>query len=197
MVRHLDALQAMRQQERNRLSSGVTAADVIDCLQQHIAFLDQQIADLKQRVKQHINQHPQLKQQRELLISIPGLGDTTVAVLLAEIPDIQAFDRAPQLAAYAGLTPQHHRSGSSVRRPTHISKRGNARLRRALYFPAMVAMRHNPILRAFAQRLQAAGHAPMSIIVAVMRKLLHLAFGIIKSGQLFDPHYLSKQPLAT
>ena len=60
----------------------------------------------------------------------------------------------------------------------------------------MVAMRHNPILRAFAQRLRAAGHAPKSIIVAVMRKLLHLAYGVLKSGQPFDPHYLSKRPVA-
>jgi transposase len=193
MVRHLDAMQAMRQQERNRLSSGVRAPAVIEALQQHIAFLDQQIDHFKQRIKQHIDQHPHLKEQSELLLSIPGLGDTTVAVLLAEIPAFQAFDRAPELAAYAGLTPQHRRSGSSVHRPSHISKRGNARLRRALYFPAMVAMRHNPILRAFAQRLQASGHAPKSVIVAVMRKLLHLAYGVLKSGRPFDPHYLSKR----
>jgi transposase len=197
MVRHLAALQAMGQQERNRLSSGTNAPAVIEALQQHIAFLEGQIDHLKQRIKHHIDQHPHLKQQSDLLLSIPGLGDTTVAVLLAEIPAIQAFDCAPELAAYAGLTPQHHRSGSSVRRPSHISKRGNARLRRALYFPAMVAMRHNPILRVFAQRLQAAGHAPKSVIVAVMRKLLHLAYGILKSGQPFDPHYLSKRSVAT
>jgi transposase len=72
----------------------------------------------------------------------------------------------------------------------------DAKSSRALYFQAMVAMRHNPILRAFAQRLQAAGHAPKSIIVAVMRKLLHLAYGVLKSGQPFDPHYLSKRPVA-
>ncbi len=191
LVRHLNGLKAMRQQQLNRLES-VTSSTVAQTLHDHIAFLDAQIAQLAQHIRDHIDQHPALKQQRDLLISIPGLGDTTIATLLGEIRDIRAFDKAGELAAYAGVTPQQHRSGSSVHRRTHISKRGNARLRAALYFPAMVAMRHNPLLRTFAQRLLTAGHPPISVVVAVMRKLLHLVFGILKSGQLFDPHYLVK-----
>ena len=112
---------------------------------------------------------------------------------MAEIGDIARFDKAGQLAAYAGLTPQHRRSGSSVKGQTRISKRGNARLRKALYFPAMVAMRHNPILRDFFDRLQGNGHAPKSIIVAVMRKLLHIVFGVLRSQQSFDPNFQQKQ----
>jgi transposase len=111
MVRHLHDLKAMRQQEDNRLTSGVTAAPVVLALQQHLAFLDQQIANFACQIRAHLEAYPSLKQQRDLLDSIPGLGETTIALLLAEVPNIAAFDSAAQLAAYAGVTPRHHRSG--------------------------------------------------------------------------------------
>ena len=110
MVRHLQAVKAMRQQERNRLTSGVSAEAVVHALQQHIAFLDGQIADLEQQIRDHIDQYPHLKQQRDLLGTIPGLGDSTIATLLGEVADILAFDSAAQFAAYAGVTPRQFRS---------------------------------------------------------------------------------------
>jgi transposase len=190
IVRHLADLKAMRQQERNRLTSGVSTEPVVHALQQHIAFLDQQIADLERQIHDHLNQFPHLKQQRDLLDSIPGLGELTIATVLAEVPNILAFETAAQLAAFAGVTPRQFHSGSSVHRPTHISKCGNAHLRAALYFPAMVALRHNPIIRAFGDRLKATGHTGKSIVVAAMRKLLHLIYGVLKSGRPFDPNYV-------
>jgi transposase len=193
MVRHLAELKAMRQQERNRLKTGAHSLIVMDTLQAHAAFLDEQIANLQKHIQTHIAQHPDLTQQHELLTSIPGISDLTASKLLAEIRDIRDFQSAKQLAAFAGLTPRHHQSGSSIRRHTHISKVGSARLRTALYMPAVSAKQHNPIMRAFAQRLEANGKSPMMIVVAVMRKLLHLVYGILKSGQPFDPHYLEKQ----
>jgi len=195
IVRHLAYVKAMRQQEYNRLTSGIAAEAVIASLQQHIAFLDQQIADLERQIHDHLNQFPHLKQQRDLLDSIPGLGELTIATVLAEVPNILAFETAAQLAAFAGVTPRQFHSGSSVHRPTHISKCGNARLRAALYFPAMVALRHNPIIRAFGDRLKATGHTGKSIVVAAMRKLLHLIYGVLKSGLPFDPNYASRHPL--
>lgn len=192
IVRHLADLKAMRQQESNRLTSGVAAETVIASLQQHIAFLDQQIVNLKRQIHDHLNQFPHLKQQRDLLDSIPGLGELTIATVLAEVPTILAFETAAQLAAFAGVTPRQFHSGTSVYRPTHISKCGNARLRAALYFPAMVALRHNPIIRAFGDRLKATGHTGKSIVVAAIRKLLHLIYGVLKSGLPFDPNYSSK-----
>jgi len=197
MVRHLQDLKDIRQQQLNRLGASFSSPTVACSLQAHITFLEQQMSALEQLIADHIERHPTLKEQHTLLDTIPGLGTTTIATLLAEVPDIRAFDTAPQLAAYAGVTPRHHQSGSSVRRPTHISKQGNARLRTALYFPAMVAMRHNPLLRTFAERLRSTGHAPKSIIVAVIRKLLHLVFGILKSGKPFDPHYPTQTALAS
>lgn len=189
MVRHLHDLKAMRQQEHNRLTSGVSAPPVVHALQQHLAFLDAQIADLEQQIRDHLDRYPQLKQQRDLLDTIPGLGDRSIATLLAEVPDILAFASAAQFAAYAGVTPRHFRSGTSVHKRTHISKCGNAHLRAALYFPAMVALRHNPVVRAFGERLRAHGLAPKAVVVAAIRKLLHLAYGVLKSGQPFDPLY--------
>ena len=196
LLRHLDDLQAMRQQESNRAQAGETSATVLSQLEQHLAFLDTQISTLKQQIDDHIDQYPDLKQQRDLLTSIPGIGDLTAGRLLAEVGDIHAFRSARQLAAFVGVTPRQHTSGSSIHRKSRISKQGSARLRAALYLPAVVAKRHNPLVRALAERLRANGHCEMSIIVAAMRKLLHLAFGVLKSGQPFDPHYLNL-PAAT
>ena len=193
LVRHLENVQDMRQQEVNRRQAGIPSETILKTLDEHIAFLDQQIADLLRLIHDHIDRHPHLRQQRDLLTSIPGIGDITAFKLLAEIVDVQIFDSARQQAAFAGLTPRERRSGSSVRGRTRLSKRGSPRLRSALYFPAIVAQRHNPILQAFAQRLLAAGKSKMQVVAAVMRKLLHLVFGILKSGHPFDPHYLEKR----
>ena len=190
MVRHLHNLRDMRQQERNRCQAGITAPAVLKTLHEHIAFLDQQIADLLKQIRDHVDRHPPLRQQRDLLTSIPGLGDITAFRLLAEIRDITAFSSPRQLAAFAGLTPRQRTSGSSLRGRPRLSKCGSSRLRAALYFPALVAMRHNPLLRPFAQRLLAAGKSKLLVVAAVMRKLLHLVFGVLKSRQPFDPHFL-------
>lgn len=193
LVRRLDNLRDIRQQETNRRQAGIPSQAVLQTLDEHIAFLDHQIADLLRQIHDHIERHPHLRQQRDLLTSIPGIGDLTAAKLLAEIRDIRVFDNARQLAAFAGLTPHQRISGSSVRGRTRLSKRGTARLRSALYFPAIVAQQHNPILRPFAQHLLQAGKAKLAVLAAVMRKLLHLVYGILKSGQPFDPHYLEKK----
>lgn len=197
LMRHLDNLNAIRQQELNRRQAAIPSETVLKTLDEHIAFLDQQITDLRRQIHDHIERHPHLRHQRDLLTSIPGIGDITAFKLLAEIVDISTFDSARQLAAFAGLTPRERRSGSSIRGRTRLSKRGSARLRTALYFPAIVAQRHNPILKSFAQRLLAAGKSKLQVIAAVMRKLLHLVFGILKSGQPFDPHFLDQRLLSS
>jgi transposase len=123
------------------IAGGRSSAVVLETLEAHIAFLDEQINQLMARIHDHIDQHPDLKQQKDLLTSIPGIADVTAARLLAEIPSLDRFEEASQLAAYAGLTPREHQSGSSVFRRGHLSKTGNAHLRRALYMPALVALR--------------------------------------------------------
>ncbi|MFO7697072.1 MAG: IS110 family transposase [Anaerolineae bacterium] len=189
LVRHLDDLKKMHQQERNRLQSGASSVRVRNDLAAHIAFLDEQIKSLTRDIQHHIDQHPDLKQQKELLKSIPGIGELTAAVLLGEIRDIRSFESARQLAAYAGLVPEQRVSGSSVRHKTRLTKNGNAHLRKALYMPAVVAQRWNPLMRDLSERMQATGHCVMQIIGAIMRKLLHLAYGVIKTGKPFDPQH--------
>ena len=191
MIRRLQDLGESLQQERNRLQAGVHSPVVEQNLVDHIAFLTNQITQLKRQIRDHVNQHPHLRQQEKLLESIPGIGFLTAVKLLAEIHDVLAFSSARQLAAFAGLTPHQHLSGSSVHRPAHLSKRGSPRLRASLYMPALTAIRFNPILAVFAERLAKAGKPKMSIIAAVMRKLIHQAFGVLKSGRPFDPNYLS------
>ena len=193
LVRQLQDLDKMRQQERNRLQAGETAASVLQRIRDHITFLDAQIAAVKAEIDQHIDQHPRLRQQRDLMTSIKGMGKLTAAKLLAEIRNIADFDSPQQLVAFAGLNPRQHRSGSSIRGKSRISKVGCAAIRAALFMPAIVAKNTNPYMQPLVQRLEQRGHSKLSIVVAVMRKLLHLVFGILKSQQPFDPFYLEKR----
>ena len=195
IVRYREELQQMLQQERNRLESLPAHADMVTFIRSHIAFIEAQLEQVRKEIHEQFSQLNNLTQDYQLLQSIPGIGALTAAILLAEIGQFARFDKVGQLVAYAGLSPQERRSGSSVRGRTQISKRGNARLRKALYFPAMVAIRHNPILKAFAERLAGNGLAAKSIIVAVMRKLLHLAFGILRSRIPFDPNFQQRRLL--
>lgn len=186
LIRRLEALLNMRTQELNRLEDGQDPLVQQD-LQAHIQYLDKTIAELRQRIEDHIDQHPGLKQQQDLLNSIPGIGDTTSAWLLAEV-NVSQYAHARQLAAHAGLVPRHWQSGL-LRGKSTLSKVGNSYLRKALYLPALTAIRHNPTIRLFAQRLADNGKAKMTIVAAVMRKLLHIAFGVLKSGKPFNPNY--------
>jgi transposase len=190
LVRRLEALLEMLQQERNRLSAGIESTSVKASVEQHIAYLDEQIAHTQALIRDHIEGHPPLKQQRDLLRSIPGIGETTAAKFLAEIVDINHYQSARQVAAFAGLVPKHRESGASVRGRPKLCKVGTARLRKALYFPAIVATQHNPIIKALSARLRERGKCPMIIIGAAMRKLIHLAYGVLKSGKPFDPHHV-------
>jgi transposase len=187
--RRLEALQEMYFQESNRLKAIGKIPSVVASLTAHLAFLEQEIRKTKQAMKNHIDNHPELKSQRDLLASIPGIGDLTAAKFLAEIPNVHNYATARKLAAHAGVSPCQRRSGSSVRGKTRMSKTGNSRLRKLLYMPAIVACHHNPIIMIFAQRLRERGKTPMSIVGAAMRKLVHIAYGVLVSGKPFDPNY--------
>jgi transposase len=189
LVRYLASLQATYRSEANRLAAQPPASTVCSRLESHLAFLDLQIKALRGDIQACIDSHPDLHQQYRLLISIPGIGALSAARFLAEVPDVTIFDSPRQLAAYVGLTPACHVSGSSVHLPAHLVKTGNTSLRRDLYFPAIVAKQHNPLLHAFALRLAARGLAPKAIVAAVMRKLIHLAYAVLKHQRPFDPTF--------
>jgi transposase len=192
LVRRLDSLQEMVTAEQNRLETAT--AKVAELTNSHLEYLKQQQDLIKQLISDHFDRHPELKQQRDLLVSIPGIGAQTAAVLLAEIGRIEDYQNARQLAAHAGLTPSERSSGTSVHGKSRLSCTGNSRLRKALYMPAVVSMRHNPLLKAFSERLLDRGKAKMQAIGAIMRKLVHLAFGILKSQKPFDPNYSLTTP---
>lgn len=188
LCRHREALLLTLQQQKNRLEVEKSGR-VRDSLQALITYLEQEVEQLQRQVKNHIIENADLKRQKDLLVSIPGISDLTAASLLAEIGSFCSFDSARQVAAFAGLTPRQHCSGSSVRGKPRLSKIGNARIRKALYFPAMVALRFNPVLQELSKRLKARGKCPMVIIGAAMRKLVHLAYGVLKTGRPFDPNH--------
>jgi transposase len=172
LVRRLEALVEMRTMEENRPEAGISVEAVKASIEELINHLAEQIKQTEKLIRAHIKNHPNLKQQSELLDSIPGIAHATAATLLAEITDITKYRSARQVAAYAGLVPRERPSGSSVRGRTRLSKIGNARLRRALYFPAITARRCSPFFQAWAQGLQERGKCKMSIIGAVMSKVL-------------------------
>ena len=194
LVRRLEALDEMRLMEQNRLGSGGLTAAVDASLRSHLAFLNEQVEGVRQQIKDHIDQNPTLKSQRNLLLSIPGVGEATAALLLAELGHIERFEDARAVAAFAGLVPRHRQSGTSVRGRSRLSKVGSPRLRKALYFPAITALRFNPLIRALGLRLKEKGKPKMLMIGAAMRKLLHLAYGVLKSKQPFDPNFADATP---
>jgi transposase len=194
LVRLLDDLQEMKTQQTNRLKSGIASESVKQHLSDHIHYVEEQMADVTQQIKQVIDNDEQLSRDFALLITIPGIGEVTAVIFLAE--NIAGFRSVRAVTAHAGLNPKSFRSGSSVDRPPRLSKIGNARLRQALYFPALSALRWNPCVKAFGDRLKERGRQRMVIVGAAMRKLLALAFGVLKSGLPFDPNYADNRQTA-
>jgi len=191
-------LKDMRQQEANRLEAYTFANDVAmqADARRLIAIFDEEIKRLGIEVDDHIDRHPDLKRDVDLMTSIPGLGRVTAAKVISRVGDIRRFTDAKKLAAYLGVTPKQRQSGSSVRGRSTISRMGSGEVRTAMYMPAITAIRYNPLIAAFAERLSANGMAKMAVVVAAMRKLVHQIYGVVSSGQPFDPNYLQKQ-LAT
>ena len=194
LLQELEALQTARIQESNRLQSGIVSKYVRETIEAHVRFLDEQIERMKARIDEHMDGDAKLNHQRQLLSSIPGIGALTAARLAAAQLDRFADGRAA--AAYAGLSPAVGESGSSVRRKTKLSKRGNAGLRKALYWPAIVGLTCNPVVKAMGERLKEKHKHAMVVIGAAMRKMLCLAYGVLKSDQPFDAEYMAKRAQA-
>jgi transposase len=154
MTRRWQALVDNRTQEQNRLLSGIPSQTVLDSIQKHIDFLDREIQLLDKQIQAHIDQYPSLKKKRDLLVSIPGIAQKSAARIMAELPDPSRFSSADQVVAYAGLSPEQYTSGSSVRKRTKLTTIGKRPLKTAIFFPAMVAMRFNPVVCALAERLR-------------------------------------------
>jgi transposase len=188
LVRHLEALKKSRIQQSNRLST-CKDEDVKNSLDTLLNTIDAEIKQVQKRIDDLIDQNPDLKEKKELLKSIPGFSDKTAIHILAEMYDLPAYENAKAVAADAGITTSHHESGTTVYRRPKISRMGKAALRAALFYPAITAIQHNPAVKQLAKRLEARGKKKSVIRVAAMRKLMHLAYGVIKNKQPFDPAY--------
>ena len=190
LVRHRDALVNDLTRINNRLEkcrhSAAPSAAVVKSLRQMARQTERQIAAMDAACRTLVKQDAALKQEQECLASVPGIGEVTALKLMAELGSVEGRS-VKQVVAHSGLSPRERTSGISVRGKSRISKIGNHHLRTALYFPAMVACRFNPIIKAFYEKLVAAGKPKKVALIAVMRKLLHIAYGILKNKTVFNP----------
>lgn len=191
LVRRVDSLIDMRSQEKNRISTAHES--VILLIKEHIAYLDQEIEKIRRQIDVLIGQNPNLKRRKELLDSIPGIGKATIPHILAELDDLDKFNHVREMVAFIGLAPKETLSGSSMKGKPRLCKIGHARLRKALYMPALVSIQCNPVMIAFYNRLKDKGKNGKVIVCAIMRKLVHVIFGVLKSGKKYDPNF---QPIS-
>lgn len=194
LTRHITTLKQDRQRKRNQLKAGLISEALRRSIEKNIDFIDQEIDHLEDELQELIDQESRYQEDLALLLSIPAIGWTTATRFLAEV-DVSKFAQASHLAAYAGLAPAEHSSGSSVYKKARLSKVGNRHLRSAFYMPALAAHRYNPIIADLVERLSAKGKSQMTIIGAVMRKLLHLAYGVLKTRKPFDPLHAHSVPV--
>ena len=190
-----DAVAEDLQRERNRAEK-LEVTDVPESVRQSLlevtTFLEGQLERLQREIDQHIDKDPDLRGKRELLLSIPAVGERVAQNMTALLASGR-FASAEQLAAYLGLIPVEWQSGSSIKGRPRMSKAGPAHLRKLLYMPAIVAVKHNPHIRALYERLIVRGKPKMAAIGAAMRKLAHLCFGVVHSGKPYSPTFSAKK----
>ncbi len=184
--RHVATLTDERTRLSNRLHAAEGSAATPGCvrrdLRRSMGGLNKRIARLRKEAVALVEQDAELKTKFQRLIGIPGIAETSAVHLLGELAGLDPEMTVRQWVAHSGLDPAHRISGSSVHLPSRISRHGNRHLRRALYMPALVAVRFDPHLKAFYQTLQARHKTKLQALMAVARKLLHAIFGIFKTN---------------
>jgi len=186
LVRHRDDLIATRIQQTNRLQD-TTDPDVRASLEAVLVTIKAQLKTTQRQITAHLKANAELRDLHCLIDSVPGIGAVTAQKLLAEFYDLAAYPSAKAAGADAGLTPANYESGSSVRKRPDLSKMGKASIRAALYWPAISVMTHSMEFKQFAQRLAARGKSYGVILGAVMRKLIHIIYGVVKHKTAYDP----------
>jgi transposase len=193
-----DSLIEIRQQLRNQLHAlqqqPVVIAPVQVRIERLLLTLDEQIAEVEREIAPVLQQDATWAQAAKRLQSISGIGLLSACWLLVSTLAFTTCATPEQAAAYAGLVPYVQRSGTSVRRRASLRRTGHARLRTALYMASVSATRHNPLIRAFYQRLRRAGKPPKVARCAAARKLMHLAWAVVTRDQDFDPNYAQRAP---
>jgi transposase len=182
-----DLRRELNRQEQAELSGQPEA--VRNSMRQSVQHLREDCERLKRAIEDHFDQHPNLKNQRELLQSMPGIGPVSADRMLCLLLR-HSFGSARQAAAFAGLVPRMHQSGSTVRKPPRLTNQGDPSLKAVLYMAAVVSCRHNPQLRQVYQSLLKAGKSKMSALGALMRRLVHIGYGMLKNNTPYDPNRL-------
>ncbi|WP_074168143.1 IS110 family transposase [Candidatus Arsenophonus triatominarum] len=193
LIKRREAILADLLREQNRKEktlTSYTSTVVIKSITKSLKALNKQLQGIEAEISRHINNHPELKKDMELLTSIKSIGAQVGSQMLMVLRS-HDFISAEQVAAYLGLVPVERRSGTSVNGRAHLSKMGSAQIRAKLYFSALTAIRYNPHVKALYERLVARGKSKMSALGAAMRKLVHLCYGVLKTGLAYDQNYLS------
>jgi transposase len=189
LMRRITGLKLVSQQEKNRLHSVSQSAEITPLvrkdIQSHLVQLERHIKKLEHQAETIVQADREMARQFCHLVSVRGIARVSALHLLAELVVLAPDMTARQWVAHAGLDPRHHESGTSVHKPTRISRAGNRYLRSALFMPALVATQHDPNIRAFYQKLVDHGKTKMQAIVAVMRKLLHALHGMLRTDSDF------------
>jgi transposase len=185
-----DALVSMRSRQlnRNHAVKGRLHIDAVDQQRRDVKkYLDRQAKSLEKEMKRLLLPHPDWGENARYLYSIPGFGIYMVTALMVHTVNFTAIENADQLAAFVGVVPRKHESGQSGR--AHIRYSSKPRFRDALYMSTMSAVRFNPIIRDYYNRLVARGKGRQKTRIACMRKLLHIACGCVRNQTMFDPDY--------
>lgn len=202
VTRHIAALTEQHTRESNRLHAASASTAGSRCVQQDLKrslrALQHRIEKLRAAALVIVQQDPELRSRLALLLSMPGIGEVSALSLLGELALLAPDLSVRQWVAHSGLDPVHHQSGSSVHARSRISRAGNRYLRRALYMPALVAVRHDPHLQTFYQALLPRHKAKLQALIAVARKMLHAIFGMFHSQSAYDGTRLfpESKPLA-
>jgi len=158
---------------------------------------EDRMKQLRREARRLIARDAELDRRYRLMLTVPGIGETSALQILGELVVLSDTADARQWVAFAGLDPCIFTSGSSVEKRPRISRGGSRHLRRALYMPALVALRREPHLKRFYERLLSRGTARLQAVVALMRKLLHALFAMFRANQPYDGSKLCPSELIT
>jgi transposase len=201
LIRHIATLSEEHTRLGNRLHAALGSATTPRCVREDLkrsrAGIARRMLKLRSQARTMVDRDPDLAGKFQQLLSIPGVGETSAIQLLSELAGLDPEMTVRQWVAHSGLDPAHRVSGTSVHKPSRISRQGNHHLRRALYMPAMVGARFDPHMKAFYELLQTRHKAKLQALIAVARKLLHAIFGLFKTGTSYDGQTLFPKLIPT
>ena len=199
LTRERDQIVEERSMVKNHLHAEEAEAypnkSSITRIKDRIKLLNKQEKAIKGEIAALINTDGEVKENVEKISSIPGIGQLTAAIILAETNGFELIRNKRQLASYAGFDVKEKQSGTSVKKKSQISKKGNKHLRKAMHLPTLSAIKHDERFKAIFARLVSRDGIKMKAAVAVQRKLLEMAYTLYKTNTKYDKNYLKKNDI--